>query len=34
VGLLPATFVGTAIIAFGLHKKMIEKIEEEDKSLD
>jgi hypothetical protein len=32
VGLLPATFVGTAIIAFGLHKKMIEKIE--DKSLD
>jgi aquaporin Z len=29
-----ATFVGTAITAFGLRKKMIEKIEVEDKSLD
>jgi aquaporin Z len=29
-----ATFIGTTIIAFGLRKKMIEKIKEEDKSLD
>jgi aquaporin Z len=29
-----ATFVGTTIIAFALRKKMIEKMKEEDKSLD
>jgi aquaporin Z len=29
-----ATFIGTAIIAFALRKKMIEKMEEENKSLD
>jgi aquaporin Z len=28
------TFVGTIIIAFALRKKMIEKMEQEDKSLD
>jgi aquaporin Z len=29
-----ATFIGTIIIAFVLRKKMIKRMEEEDKSLD
>jgi aquaporin Z len=29
-----ATFMGTAIIAFALRKKMIERIKEEDRTLD